>query len=304
MKKLQAILPIVLLVAPLALGQSDSPKKIKVVATNPAIGSIAAQIGGDLVEVVSLCRPTDDVHTVDATPSLLTRLGNADVLAHTGLDLEMWLDDAVKSARNPKIAPGAPGNIDCSTGIELLEVPTNPSREDGDVHIYGNPHYWLDPQNGRKMAATIAAGLVAYDPSHKATYDKNRDAFDADMKKRLVEWLKKAIPYKNTPIIAYHNSFAYLVRRFGFQTVGFVEPKPRIPPTQAHLKSVIELIKSRGVKVVIREPYHDPAPTDFLAEQTGVKIATVTQLPGGIENTPTYQEMVGKDLDAILEKLK
>ncbi len=284
----------------------DAPQSapLKVIATHPALGSIAEQVGGAHVVVTSLCKPTGDVHSVDPTPTLFAKLGDADALVHSGLDLEMWLEDAVNASRNPKIRPGATGNVDCSNGIALLNIPQNPSRADGDVHIYGNPHYWTDPLNGIAIAATIADGLARIDPAHQADYFAGRDRFQADVKKRLLGWLKAAIPFKNAPIVSFHDSFPYFARRFGFQVVAFLEPKPRIPPTQSHLQSVIDVVKERGVKVIVREPFHDPTPAQFVAEKTGARVAVLSTMPGGIEGSATYQELIDRDLNAILEALK
>lgn len=278
--------------------------KLAIVATHPALASITQQIGGDLVTVTSICKPTGDVHSVDASPSVLAQLKDAAAFVHSGLDLEMWTEDALKGCGNDRIQAGARGNIDCSTGVEMLNVPANPSRADGDVHLYGNPHYWLDPLNGRKIAENVANGLSALDPKHAADYASRREQFDADLKKRLVGWLKAAIPFKNTTIVCYHDSFPYFARRFGFQVVGFVEPKPRIPPTQAHLASLIDLMRDRQVKVILREPYHDPKATEFLAEKTGAKVVTVSQMPQGIDGTPTYQDLIERDLNVILDALR
>ncbi len=291
-------------------GSQDEPAQpqkkdvLQVVATHPALASIAEQVGAGHVAVTTLCKPTGDVHSVDPTPALFARLADADVLVHSGLDLEMWLEDAVNGARNPALRAGKPGNVDCSNGIALLNVPANPSRADGDVHIYGNPHYWTDPLNGIAIAATIAAGFSAVDPARAAEYAAAKDRFCADVKKRLLGWLKEAIPFKNTPIVCFHDSFPYFVRRFGFQVVAFLEPKPRIPPTQSHLQSVLDVVKERGVKVIVREPFHDPVPAQFVADKTGAKVVVLSTMPGGIENSVTYQDLIDRDLHAILEALK
>ncbi len=287
------------------LGDDPAPVvRLAVVATHPALASIASQIGGDRVVVTSLCAPSGDVHSVEATPSVLSRLAAADVFVHSGLDLEPWVDDALKGARNARIKAGAPGNIDCSDGVEMLNVPANPSRADGDIHVYGNPHYWLDPLNGKKIGATIAAALSAVDPAHAAEYEAARGRFDDDIRKRLLGWLKRALPHKNAPIVCYHDSFPYFTRRFGLVVVEFVEPKPRIPPTQVHLQTLIDAMKQRGVKVIVREPFHDPAATEFVAGKTGAKVVTLSTLPGGIDATPTYQDLIDRDLTLVLGALE
>lgn len=275
-----------------------------VVATHPALASIVEQVGGPRVTVSSITLPTGDVHAVDARPSVFARLRDADAFVHSGLDLELWAVDAVKGSRNPKIQAGKPGDIDASAGIKLLDVPEAASRADGDVHLYGNPHYWMDPLNGKQIASTVAAALTAIDPDGAAAYLENRKRFEADINERLLKWLRKAIAFKNAPLVVYHDSLPYFTRRFGFQAAAFVEPKPRIPPTQAHLLSVLETMKARGVKVIVREPFHDRSATEFLAERSGAKVVTLSTMPGGIEGTATYQDLIERDLETVLEALR
>lgn len=280
-----------------------STRPIVLVATHAALGDIARQVGGDRVEVTTVARPTWDLHSVEAKPSVFATLARADVIVHSGLDLELWADAAIKGSRNERLRAGQAGNIDASLGIKLLQVPENPSRADGDVHLYGNPHYWMDPLNGITIAHTIAAGLTGLDPTSAHAYAAREAEFSRDMKGRLVGWLKRAIPKKNTPIVVYHDSFPYLARRFGLRVVATVEPKPRIPPTQSHLLSVLGEIEANGVRVVVREPYHDEAATDFLRTRAGVSVVTLGTMPGFAAGTATYQDLIGYDLDQILGAL-
>lgn len=277
---------------------------LDVVATHPALASLAERIGAPHVKVTSLCAPTGDVHAVEATPSVLARLSDADAFLHSGLDLELWVEPAVKGARNPRIRPGAIGNVDCSAGIDMLDVPANPSRADGDVHVYGNPHYWLDPQNGKKIAATICNAFCALDPTHAESFQAERAEFEVEVNKKLIGWLKRALPHKGATVVCHHDSFPYFLRRFGLQAVAFVEPKPRIPPTQSHLLGVIDTIASRGVKVIVREPHHDPSPSGFLSEKTGVPVVVLGQFPGSIANSASYLDLIGADLDAVFTVLE
>ncbi len=294
----------ILLLSSIAGADDVSSRTLEVVATHPALGSIAAQVGGERVTVTSITLPSGDVHAVEAKPSVFARLQSVDAFVHSGLDLELWADPAIKGSRNPRIAAGKPGNIDASLGIKLLQVPENPSRAEGDVHIYGNPHYWMDPLNAIAIAQTVAAGLTAIDPSSAKVFLANREAFETDVRSRLRDWLKRAIPRKNTPLVVYHDSFPYFTRRFGFQVVETVEVKPRIPPTQKHLLDVIDTIQKRGVQVVVREPFHDESATRFLVERTDVTVVTLGTLPGFAPGTDSYQDLIEKDLDAILGALR
>ena len=297
-------LPVALaLLAALAQSGETVRPKLVLVATHPALGSIAAQVGGDRVEVTSITRPTADIHTVEAKPSVFALLSQADVFVHTGLDLELWAEPVVKGSRNPKIQPGAPGNLDASQGIKLLQIPENPSRADGDVHIYGNPHYWMDPLNALTISTNIAAGLTAVDPGSAEFYLKNSNAFQADLKSRLKTWLRQAIPKKHSTLVVYHDSFPYFIRRFGFELAGTIEPKPRIPPTQKHLLALIDTIESRHVAILVREPFHDQDATGFLAQQTGATVVTLGTMPGFTTGTETYQDLIEYDLAAFLGAL-
>ena len=283
-----------------ATPQQASSDKLVVVATHPALGSIAAQVGGDRVQVTSITDPTWDLHSVEAKPSVFALLTNADAFIHTGLDLELWADPAIKGSHNPKIVRYQPGNIDASEGIKLLQVPENPSRAEGDVHLYGNPHYWTDPINGLAIAGNIAAGFTAVDPGSAKLYLANLEAFQDDLKARLRTWLKQAIPKKGTPIVVYHDSWPYFARRFGFEVVGTIEPKPRIPPTQKHLLSVIETMRSRQVLIIVREPYHDQDATRFVEEKTGAKVFTLGTMPGFRPGTEKYQDLIEQNLYTLL----
>ncbi|MFH0947205.1 MAG: metal ABC transporter substrate-binding protein [Planctomycetota bacterium] len=286
-----------------AAPQSPSADKLVVVATHSALASIAKQVGGDRIEVTTIADPTWDLHSIQAKPSVFAQLTNADVFIHTGLDLELWADPAIKGSHNPKIVRYQPGNIDASDGIKLLQVPDYPSRAEGDVHLYGNPHYWTDPVNGLTIANNIAAGFTAVDPGSAKLYLANLKTFQDDLRARLRTWLKKAIAKKGTPIVVYHDSWPYFARRFGFEVVGTVEPKPRIPPTQKHLLEVIETIRSRKVAVIVREPYHDQDATRFLEDQTGVKVVTMGTMPGFRPGTETYQDLIEQNLYTILGAL-
>lgn len=278
--------------------------QLVVVATHPALAAIAREIAGERARVSAITKPAADVHATEAKPSVFAELAGADVFIHTGLDLELWAQDAIDGSRNQRIRADKPGNIDASEGIKLLEVPERPDRTQGDVHIYGNPHYWMDPVNAKTIAATIASGLTAVDPAAAELYLAGRQAFDEQLNRRLKDWLKAAIPHKNTPIVSYHNSFSYLVRRFGFTVAGTVEPKPRIAPTQAHLVELIDVMQAQKVRVIVKEPFQDPSATDFLAERTGAKVVTISTLPGYPAGVETYADLIEHDLNAILGALR
>ena len=212
---------------------SVNARTIKVVATLADLKSIAEFIGGNKVSVSSIATGYQNPHFVDPKPSYIIGLANADLFITVGLDLEIgWSPQLLASSRNSKIQKGSPGYVDASIGISLMQVPISANRAEGDIHIYGNPHYWLDPMNGKIIARNIADGLERIDPSNKAFYEANLKVFDNKIDAKMIEWQIKMAPFKGTKIIVYHNEWCYFETRFGLQIVDFMEPKPGIPPTR------------------------------------------------------------------------
>src|SRR2546430_7803537 len=200
---------------------------IKVVTTTTDLKSITELIGGNKVSVSSIATGYQNPHFVDPKPSYIIGLANADVFVTVGLDLETgWSPQLVSSSRNTKIQKGAAGYVDASAGVSLLQVPSSINRAEGDIHIYGNPHYWLDPMNGKIIARNIASGLERVDPSNKAFYESNLQAFNKRIDDKMKEWQTKMAAFRGTKIIAYHNEWVYFETRFGLQIVDFMEPKP------------------------------------------------------------------------------
>lgn len=260
--------------------------KINVVATTPDLGSLAQEIGGDKISLTVLARPTEDPHFVDAKPSFVVKLNHADALIEGGAELEAgWLPALVDNARNPKIAAGAPGHISCAAGIEFLEVPAALDRSKGDLHAMGNPHFLTDPVNARTVAKTIAEGLAKADAANAAAYQANLAQFTTKLDAKLVEWQKRLAPYQGRQVIAYHNTWPYFARRFGLRTEQFLEPKPGIPPTPAHLAEVIAKMKADHIGVIIVEPYQNRKTAETVAADTGAKVAAFAQYPGGVKGT-------------------
>lgn len=278
-----------LIVSTLALAaaaQAAAPavKPLKVIATIPAWGALAREIGGELVEVTTLCRPTQDVHSVAATPALIERLRDADLLLYTGLDLETWLDPMMRAAGNMELLPGGSKTVQMSDGVQLKEVPSSVDRSKGDVHAFGNPHVWTDPLALRVMAQHVADALAAALPEHKSEIEARRKAFHDRLTAALVGWLTRYAPLKGQPVVVYHRSWVYLLDRFGLVQAESLEPKPRVAPTASHLQEVIERIKKDGVKVILREPWQAPEAADFVAAQTGAKVLELAQFPEPCES--------------------
>src|SRR6266700_4516832 len=211
-----------------ALLAGAAEAKLNVVATVPDFGAIAEEVGGDKVKVTTIARGTEDQHFVDARPSYIRVLNQADVLIEGGAELEVgWLPPLVAGARNQRILSDAPGHVILSRGIRLLEVPTGPvDRSMGDVHPFGNPHYWLDPENGKIIANAVTETFSRLDPGSAGYFEERRKKFDERLDKKMAEWAKLLEPYRGAKVITYHKSFDYFVERFGLELAGTIEPKP------------------------------------------------------------------------------
>ena len=285
---------------------SQAWAKVKVVSTLQDFASIADSVGGSRVETFALARGYQDPHFVDAKPSFVLKLSNADLLIAAGLELEIgYLPPLIDQSRNGKIHPGSPGYLDASVGCEILQRPTTQvTRAMGDVHPYGNPHYWTDPNNGRIIARAIAAKLTELDPSGKAEYDKNLAAFEAKLAHKQKEWDAKMAPYAGTKVVTFHDSWPNFAKHFQLVVAGHVEPKPGIPPTPSHTLEIINLIKEQKIPVVIVEPYFDMKTPNAIAAQTGAKVLVFYPSVGGIPEIKDYFSLFDHDVNAFADAMK
>ena len=282
-----------------------SAGKIKVVTTTSDLKSITELIGGDQVSVLAIATGYQNPHFVDPKPSYIISLSNADMFVTVGLDLETgWSPQLLSSSRNAKIQKGAEGYVDASTGVTLFQVPSSANRGEGDIHIYGNPHYWLDPLNGKVIARNIANGLERIDPSNKPLYEKNLFQFFTQVNNKMKEWQEKMAPYKGTKIIAYHNEWVYFEKRFGLEIVDFMEPKPGIPPSPSQLVKVIKEVSANNIKVIISSPYFTTSSSDVVAKQTGVKELTLATSVGAFNGIKNYFDLFDYDINHLIEVLK
>jgi len=278
---------------------------IKIVTTTTDSKSIAELIGGNKVSVTSIATGYQNPHFVDPKPSYIISLTNADLFVTVGLDLETgWSPQLLSSSRNTKIQKGAAGYVDASEGVNLLQVPTSANRAEGDIHIFGNPHYWLDPLNGKIIARNIANGLERIDPSNKSFYEANLVTFNNKIDSKLKEWQGKMAPYKGSKIIAYHNEWVYFETRFGLQIVDFMEPKPGIPPTPSQLVKVIKEVPANKIKVIISSPYFTTSSSDVVAKQTGVKELTLATSVGAFDSVKDYFSLFDYNIDNLITVLK
>jgi zinc/manganese transport system substrate-binding protein len=263
--------------------------KLNVVATLPDFAAIAREVGSDKVNVTSLAKGTEDAHFVDARPSFIVVLNKADVLLEGGAELETgWLPPLIANARNKKILPGQPGRVVLSRDINLLEVPDAPvDRSMGDVHVAGNPHYWLDPLNGKIIAEQVAQAFQRLDPANAADYQANLRRFNARLDEKIAQWIKVMEPYRGTKVLTYHKSFDYFFERFGMELAGTIEPKPGIEPSPAHINALVPRARESGVKLVIIEPFRPRKTPDHVAKNIGAKLLA---LPDKVEGHPRVKD--------------
>ena len=265
---------------------------LHVVSSIPTLGSLAREVGGNRVEVESLGKGYQDPHFIEAKPNLMLVLNRADLLLYVGLELEIgWLPPLVLGSRNPKIQPGEPGNLDCSRAIPVLDIPTTKiDRSMGDIHPQGNPHYWLPPDNARIIAREIAQRLEQLDPDGRAQYEKNLASFQARVDAKAKEWAPLAAKVKGARVATYHKSWSYVSQWLGLQEIGYVEPKPGIPPDPQHLARLIALMKEKQAKLLLMEDFYNKNVASLVAEKAGAKLL---DLPTDVGATPQIKDWFG-----------
>ena len=294
-----------ILVALFAILVPGVQAKLKVVATLPDLAALAREVGGDKIEVSAMAKPTEDSHFVDARPSFVVQLRDADVLIDGGAELEIgWLPPLLQNARNPKIDVGKPGRVQAFQGVRLMNVPTSASRAAGDVHALGNPHFVIDPIIAKTVALHIAQAFSAVDAPNAAAYDANYKKFETTINARLQEWGTAMLPFKGQSVVAYHDSWPYFAHRFGLNIDIFLEPKPGIPPSPSHLAEVIEKMKAQKIKAIIIEPFHDRKIAEKVASSTGAKVVEFAQYPGALPDTDSYVKLIDKLVANLSAALK
>lgn len=280
-------------------------QKIRIVATTTVFGDIASQIAGDQAEIYSIASPNRDIHFVSPTPRDVLKVKKADVLVNAGLDLEAWRGPLLDAAgRTDLMWPNGTRQIDVSKGIDLLEIPTSLSRAQGDIHAYGNPHYWPDPENGKIIARNIADGLSKLYPENAETFEKNYTAFTAKIDEQLNVWQKLMAPYKGQGVVSYHKSLIYFTKRFGLLDNGELEPKPGIPPTAKHLAELEQVMQRDHVKVILQETYYERKTGEKVANETGAVLVTFAQAVGEVKEAKDYISMIDYDVRAVAEGFK
>jgi len=289
------------LLAAVMMPASAFAKKLSVVTSTQDLASLAQEVGGDKINVQFIARGYQDPHFVEAKPSFLLILRNADLLVTVGLDLEIgWLPPLITQSGNPKIQVGANGYLDASNFAEILEKPTGiVSRAQGDVHPLGNPHYWLDPDNGRRIARGIATKLAELDPDDAVTFQSRFQDFDKRLSEAEKNWEAQMAPYRGRKVVSYHKSFPNFAKHFGIEVVDYIEPRPGIPPTPQHTIEVIQTMKAQNIKVELIEPYFDLKTPNSIAAQTRAKVIVMLPSVGGEKPVTDYFKLFDYDIGLL-----
>ena len=269
--------------------------KINVVASTTDLADIAKTIGDDRIRVISIATGKQDHHYVEVLPSYMLKVKKADIYLKVGLELDLWANQIIDGSRNRKLKI-----VNCSKNIKPFEVPTMKiDASMGDIHRMGNPHYWLDPENGKIIAKNITKALISVDPAGREFYENNFNEFIKNINDSLVEWLQVFNNLQGKKLIYYHNSWPYFNERFGLEAVQFIEPKPGIMPSPIHLDRLIHTIEADDIKLIGMETYFSDKAPRFLANKTGIQIVHLAQSVGALPNTETYLKMIRYNLQAI-----
>jgi ABC-type Zn uptake system ZnuABC Zn-binding protein ZnuA len=277
--------------------------EVRVVTTTPSYADITRRVGGDHVSVEAVMRGPENVHNVSPRPSQMMKLKKADLWVHSGLDGEPWAPLLVKGARNPKLLRGQPGDVDVSRGIALREVPGRGglTRALGDIHIYGNTHYALDPLNGVIIARTIADALKRADPSHAREYEANYQTYAAELKELTNRLIGRIQPYHGTRLVTYHRSWVYFLERFGLESIGEIEPRPGIAPGPRHLRECVESMNAQGVRIVAVERYNSRRDAEVVAGRAGGVAVVLAHEVGSVPEVDSYERIFEYNIEVLID---
>lgn len=277
---------------------------IRVVTTTADLADLVSAVGGELVTVQSLSQGSQDPHQVEPRPSMVMQVRRADMLVRIGMDQDLWAQSLIDAARNSKVAYGGEGYLDVSSRIDKLQVPTGSvDMRMGDIHIFGNPHYWLDPMNARIILEDIAGKLGELIPSETDLFRRNAEEYATRINTAIVEWQQAMQPFAGTKIVTYHNSWIYFAERFDLDIAGYIEVKPGIPPTPSHVAELVELMNTEGVRVVMIEPYYNVRIAESIADRTDAEVLIVPSSAGGAEGVDSYMRLFEYIINQLVETL-
>jgi ABC-type Zn uptake system ZnuABC Zn-binding protein ZnuA len=279
--------------------------KVRVVTTTTDLKTLTEAVGGDLVEVDALVRGNQTPHDFEVRPSQMVKLRRADLVILNGLELDAWAEVSIQGANNPRLIPGAPGRVDASSGIPVLEVPTGKvDRSMGDVHPVGNPHYTLDPAMAATITANIVAGLARVAPESRAAFEQGRTAFLAKLEPAMAQWAQTLAPFRGAKVVVDHSLWVYFFARFGLVQTGSVEERPGIPASPGHLVRLIAQMKAEGVKAVVAVPFADLKLDERVASDSGARLVVLANAPGALKGTDSYLDWMAHNVNALAQMLR
>ena len=283
---------------------AEAAKPLKIVATLSTFGDLAKTVGGEHVDVSAIASPRFNPHFIEPKPSDVLKVKRAELFIHAGLDLELWRWPLVDAAGNRDVMIGGPRELDLSRGISLLEVPDRAvSRAEGDIHLYGNPHYWLNPEHAKTMAQAICDKLCAIDPQHQQEYHRNLSEFLKRLDHKIPEWRAKLAPYRGRELIGYHNEWIYLMELAGLTMQHFLEPKPGIPPTPQQVRFIEQRIRQQRIPAIVQATYFPRQTADVVAKRTRAKVVLLCQNVGELPACSDYVAMMEYNIDQLLRAL-
>jgi len=288
------------------LAGSSAFAAISVVTSTEDLAAIVKEVGGDKVAVESLAKGYQDPHFVEAKPSFILKLNKADLLVAVGRELEIgWLPPLITQSRNPRIQPGSAGYLDASQNAKILDIPTGQiTRAMGDVHPQGNPHFWLDPDNGRRVAQAVQNKLTELSRADAAYFAQRYADFDRRLGEATARWKATMAPYKGVKVVTYHRSWPNFADAFGIDVIGYVEPKPGIPPSPAHTLDLETAMKQQNVKIVLVEPYFDLKTPNAIGRDTGAKVLVMPPSVGGVKEVTDYFKLFDYDINLLVSAIK
>jgi zinc/manganese transport system substrate-binding protein len=268
--------------------------ELRVVATTSDLAYFAQTVGGNKVHVDAICQGTQDPHFVQARPSYMVTLSRADLVVAVGLELEVgWLPSLIQGARNPDINPGHPGYFEAASAIKPIDIPQGGvDRSHGDIHPFGNPHFWLDPLNAKLAVRALAERMAQLDAENAGVFRANAKAFEQRIDQKMQQWNAQMAPFRGAKIASYHATFNYFHNRFGLASIGYLEDRPGIPPSPAHLVDLIRQMKEQKVPVIFHESFYDHATSDMVGARAGAKVLILPTAVGGASGTETYEKLI------------
>jgi len=293
-----AAIPALVVALVLAHGVARAQERIAVVTTTGDLRSLTEAVGGARVEVTALTPPGFDPEDYQPRPQDLVRVRKAQAVVRVGLDFDLWVDRLLAQAGG-SVRRGAPGYVDASFGVATLDVRGLSIGGDGHAHGNGNPHYWLDPRNAEIITANISAALAQIDPANTHAYEANRLAFLSRLEGKLKDWDDRLAALLGVPLVAYHNSWPYFARRFRLEFIATVEPKPGVPPSPAHLASLISTMNARGARIIVRQPHEPERDAAFVAQRTGGVVAVLAASVGALPGADDYLSLFDVNIAAL-----